>query len=146
MNGKQVFQALAGVAGVSLMVACGLQVKDVAYGVEEFTPSGGPLAGAGILAGATGALYSLITLGKTVLSFFLGKNGSQDDIVKGGIAILQSLVSGKVDAVGLTKHAAVAILFADAVNSGDKDYLEMVMSVSRKALGLVATPEPEKKA
>lgn len=146
MSGKQVFQATVGVAGLAVLVACGLQAKDVAYGSSEFTGAGGPLTGAGILAGASGLLYSLVTLGKTALSFFSGGAGGQDKIVQGGIAILQSLVSGKVDAVGLTKHAAVAILFADAVNTpNDKEYLELVMAVSRKALGLNGTPEPSPK-
>jgi len=136
MNGKQVFQAGVGVAGFAVLVACGLQAKDVAYGASEFTGAGGPLTGAGIFAGASGLLYSLVTLGKTALSYFSGGSGANDKIIGGGMAILQSLVSGKVDAVGLTKHAAVAILFADAVNSGDKEYLESVMAIARKALSL----------
>lgn len=143
MNSKQVTQAVVGVAGLAVLVACGIQAKDVAYGASEFTGAGGPLTGAGIFAGASGFLYSLVTLGKTALSYFSGGGGGTNDkIIGGGMAILQSLVSGKVDAVGLTKHAAVAILFADAVNSGDKEYLESVMAIARKALSLDSPPKP----
>lgn len=146
MNGKQVFQAGVGVAGLVVLAACGLQAKDVAYGASEFTGAGGPLTGAGIFAGASGFLYSLVTLGKTALSYFSGGGGANDKIIGGGMAILQSLVSGKVDAVGLTKHAAVAILFADAVNSGDKEYLESVMAIARKALSLDPAVPPVAKS
>lgn len=144
MTGKQIFQAGIGVAGLAVLVACGLQAKDVAYGASEFTSTGGPLTGAGIFAGASGLLYSLVALGKNALSLFQGGGGNKN-ILQGGVAILQSLMSGKTDAFGITKHAAVAILFADAVNSGDKAYLEEVMSVSRKALGLGQVPATDVK-
>lgn len=146
MNRKQVFQAGVGVAGLAVLVFTGVQVKEVAYGASEFTGAGGPLTGAGLFAGASGLLYSLLTIGKSLLTRFMGT--SNDKAVSGGLAILQSLVSGKTDAFGVTKHGAVAILFADAIGTGDQEYLETVILVSRKALKIAddpAKPQPEKK-
>jgi len=138
MTGKQAFQGAVGVAGLALLVVCGLQTKDVAYGASEFTGTGGPLTGAGLLAGASGLLYSLVTLGKKFMAMFSGGQSGLGD----GIRIFESLVSGKMDAFGVTKNIALAILFADAVNTGDQSYIELVRSIAHKAIPSEATPQP----
>ena len=143
MDGKTFLRVSVGAAGLATLAFCGMQTKEVAYGASEFTSVGGPLNGAGTLAGLMGVIYSVLPFIKRILGSLGG--GKPDDIAAGGLAILQSLMAGKMDAVGLTKSAAVAIIFADAVHSGDHEYIEMVREVSKKALPPVSPVNPSPK-
>ena len=144
MNGKQIFQVAVGVGSVAALASIGMTYKDVSYGVSELTPAGGALTGIGGVGGVIGLFYSLLTVGK---SLFSGLGGDKvDPLLGGGLAILQSLMSGKQDAIGLTKHAALAILFADRLFKKDDIGVKQVQELSIRVLELDAVVQsPAKK-
>ena len=138
MTGKQAGQVLVGVASAGVLVACGLTAKEVSYGTSELTAAGGALTGLGGVGGIIGLLYSLLTAGKSLLSGFLGAGA--DKTLEGGLAILQSLMTGKQDAIGVTKHAAVAVLFADRAHAHDDIGLQQVMDLAKRCLTEAVAP------
>lgn len=133
MNGKQIFALCVGLGGACLATACISTGAPVAFGTAEFS---GPAAGAGVglggIGGIVGVIYSVFTLIKSNLGGVVKDLGGNDQIIQGGLSILQSLTSGKTDAIGLTKHAAVAVLFADRANERDSQGMTMVTDLSAR--------------
>lgn len=133
MNGKQIFALCVGLGGACLATACISTGAPVAFGSAEFSSNA---AGAGVgfggIGGIVGMIYSVFTLVKSNLGGVVKDLGGNDQIISGGLSILQSLTTGKTDAIGLTKHAAVAVLFADRATQKDSEGMNLVMTLSQR--------------
>lgn len=143
MNGKQIFALCVGIGGSVLLGSCIATGAPVAFGSAEFSSQA---AGTGVslggLSGLIGMIYSVFTLLKSKIGAVKDIAGN-DQIINGGLSILQSLTSGKTDAIGLTKHAAVAVIFADRAMQKDAEGMNLVMVLSKRMFDPPAqTPAP----
>lgn len=142
MRAKQIFDVGVGFVGAAVVGVTIAATTPVAFGTAEFSSQGaGAAAVAGGFSGILGMLYSAFALLKQLASAVSGDaSNTNDQVVKGGLSILQSLTSGSTDAIGLTKHAAIAVLFADRAYAQDPEGMNMVTDLSKRVF------EPLKKA
>lgn len=138
MNGKQwVSVVLICVGGVCLGAAA-TSTQQVLFGSGRFTAAGGTWTSLGGLAGIASLISGVITFIKGLTSKQLSP--TQQDIVNGGLGLLSTLLSGKMDAVGITKHAALAVLFADRAVAKDQRGMQMVSDLAKLCLEPVPAP------
>jgi len=133
MNGKQWFAVVAMCAGGVLLGSAGTSAQQVAYGAGEFTPTGGVLTSLGGLGGIGALITGVITFIKNAGGKLISEQNKK--VIDSGAEVLGSLLGGNVNAFGVTKHIALAVLFADRAHAKDSTGLDMVSVLSKRCLG-----------
>ena len=142
MNGKQWFAIVAMCAGGVLLGAAGTSAQQVAYGAGEFTPTGGALTGLGGLGGVGALIAGIIAFIKNAGGGLLSDQNKK--ILDGGTTILGNLLGGNTNAFGVTKHVALAVLFADRAYEKDVDGMKRVSELAQICIGTTLTAAPQK--
>lgn len=132
MNGKQWFAIFAMCAGGVLLGAAGTSAQQVAYGAGEFTPTGGALTGLGGIGGIGALIAGIVAFIKNAGGGLLSDQNKK--ILDGGTIILGNLLGGNTNAFGVTKHVALAVLFADRAYQKDQTGMDMVSDLSKRCL------------
>lgn len=140
MNCKQWFAVVAMCAGGVILGVAGSSAQQVAYGSGEFTPAGGALTGLGGLSGIGALIAGIITFIKNAGGGLLSDQNKK--ILDGGTTILGNLLGGNTNAFGVTKHVALAVLFADRAYRADQSGMDMVAALSKRCLDAAPVVTP----
>ncbi len=141
MNGKQWFAVCAMCAGGVLLGAAGTSAQQVAYGAGEFTPTGGTLTGLGGLGGIGALITGIITFIKSAGGNILSDQNKA--VLDTGATVLGNLLGGNTNAFGVTKHVALAVLFADRAYARDQDGMNAVAELSKRCISVQAAQVPQ---
>ncbi len=128
MNSKQIMSVVLLCGGGVMLGVAGSATSQVAFGAGEFTAAGGLWTSLGGLAGIGSLITGAITFIKSVSGKVL--DPKQQEVVNGGLGLLSTLLGGKMDAVGITVHAALAVLFANRAIAKDNVGLAKVSELA----------------